>query len=150
MTLDQARRELGVAAGERVMNRVGNEPVPGEPGRGAPVQRRRCRRVATGEAVAQQLREQRVVLVPAPLLVEPLHEEVPLGELLEDRVATAATRSPRRRDRRRAAAAPTSRAGTPAPGRQATQHLVHQVVGHVTVIAGEAGDEAVAVEGAAQ
>ena len=90
VTLDQARRVLGVAAGDRVVDRLGNEPMLVEPGRGAPVERRRCRRVARSEAVTQQLREQRVVPVPPPLLVEPLHEEVVLGELIEHRVAAAA------------------------------------------------------------
>ena len=90
VALDQARRELDVAAGERVVDRVGNEPALVEPGGSAPVERRRCRWVARSEAVAQQLREQRVVPVPAPLLVEPLHEEVVLGELVEHRVAAAA------------------------------------------------------------
>ena len=52
VALDQARRELGVAAGERVVDRLGNEPALVEPGRGAPVERRR----AAGSRAARRWR----------------------------------------------------------------------------------------------
>lgn len=100
--------------------------------------------------MAQQLGEQPVVAIPAPLLVQPLHEQVALGELLEQRVAPAAAGH---RIAELSAEPPQHRGGEEEilHGRRlAAEHLVHQVIGGMPVVAREGGDELVAVGGAAE
>jgi hypothetical protein len=86
--LDPGRRVLGGLAGQRVADRLRQQPLPAEPGARLPVEGGRCIGAGlAGQAGTQGVGEQVVVAVPHPLVVQGHHEQVGSLQLLQDPLA---------------------------------------------------------------
>ena len=76
MLLDQPRRRLEVLGRQGVADRLVHQPLLLVPLAGPAVQLRDAVGLLRFQTTAQALREQVVVAIPAPLLVERRHEQV--------------------------------------------------------------------------
>ena len=83
--LDELHRPLVVTGGQRVIDRLTDEVVVGEPRRGRAVQPDDPLGLVTAEPVPQEVEEQ--LVVAEPLLVDPAQEQVAFLDLLEHRLS---------------------------------------------------------------
>ncbi len=139
--LDELGRAVEVARGERVPHRRLGLPGVREPRTGAAMQLRHRRRPLPLEVRGEHVGEQVVVAVPPPLVVERHHEQVaPLQRL--QHLRAAGVRGHRVAQRAGEAFEHGGAEQEVADvGRLLVQHLRHQVVDDVAVVAGEPGDE---------
>ena len=92
LLLDQPRRPLEVLGRQGVADRLVHQPLLLVPPAGPAVQLRDAARLLRFQTTAQALREQVVVAIPAPLLVERRHEQVGAFHPHQDRGAVAVAR----------------------------------------------------------
>ena len=148
--LDQVRRALDVAGGERVPDRGFGLPGLVVPVAGAPVQPGDPVGVLAEQVRPEDVGEQVVVAVPAALVVERHHEQVPALQRLQHLAAPG-----------RLGDGVAERAGEPVQDGRAEQEvadvlglavedLLDEVVHDVPVVAGEPRDEAGRVVAVAQ
>ncbi len=92
--LDELHRPLVIAGRQRVIDRLADQEVLGEPRRSHAVQPHDPLGFITAEPVPQEVEEQ--LVVAEPLLVDPAQEQVALLDLLEHRLAVRHTGQRRR------------------------------------------------------
>ena len=97
VVLDELHRPLVIAGRERVIDRLTDHAVLGEPRRSHAVQPRYPFGLVTAEPVPQEVEEQ--LVVAEPLLVDPAQEQVALLDLFEHRLSVGHTGQRRRQVR---------------------------------------------------
>ena len=148
VVLDELHRPLFITGGQRVIDRLADQLVLGEPRRGHAVQPHDPLGLVTAEPVPQEVEEQ--LVVAEPLLVDPAQEQVALLDLFEHRL-------PVRHAGQRRRQVPADALGDRG-GQQEVEHRRFQGVEHVlgeeladrVVAAGHRADQPDGIVAAAQ